>query len=229
MAVWGGWYEGRKKGWWYTAKEANGGEFWWRRSDLSDATAGSKLDILPPESALFSTNYFYLWLHDGYGAVYIDRGVEWRVGGGGRAAYTRKRRVNAINTSALWMPAIIWAPTRWSASSVYMIWSFGQDASPYGNWSGSHVRSVIRLCQSNYFHLSPWCARVLLRKLPSRKNKTLILNTLAGTKSPHPKSSMKAFCCFAKIMRRIPLKGIVAAFRKIYRMHVCGHFLSITR
>lgn len=45
----------------------DGREFWWRGSDLSDATAGSKLDILPPESALFSTNYFYLWLHDGYG------------------------------------------------------------------------------------------------------------------------------------------------------------------
>lgn len=40
-----------------------------RRSDLSDATAGSKLDILPPESSLFSTNYFYLWLHDGYGML----------------------------------------------------------------------------------------------------------------------------------------------------------------
>lgn len=41
----------------------------WPASDLSDATAGSKLDILPPESALFSTNYFYLWLHDGPGWV----------------------------------------------------------------------------------------------------------------------------------------------------------------
>lgn len=85
-------------------KVENGGgrlgrEFWWRGSDLSDATAGSKLDILPPESALFSTNYFYLWLHDGYG--YGRGGV-----GRGRQR-TRKRRVNAINTSALWMPAII--------------------------------------------------------------------------------------------------------------------------
>lgn len=76
-----------------------GREFWWRGSDLSDATAGSKLDILPPESALFSTNYFYLWLHDGY---------RYGRGGVGRGRQrTRKRRVNAINTSALWMPAII--------------------------------------------------------------------------------------------------------------------------
>lgn len=85
-------------------KVENGGgglgrEFWWRGSDLSDATAGSKLDILPPESALFSTNYFYLWLHDGYGHGH---------GGVGRGRQrTRKRRVNAINTSTLWMPAII--------------------------------------------------------------------------------------------------------------------------
>lgn len=77
----------------------NGREFWWRGSDLSDATAGSKLDILPPESALFSTNYFYLWLHDGYG--------HGRSGMGRGRQCTRKRRVNAINTSALWMPAII--------------------------------------------------------------------------------------------------------------------------
>jgi len=77
----------------------NGREFWWRGSDLSDATAGSKLDILPPESALFSTNYFYLWLHDGYG--------HGRSGMGRGRQHTRKRRVNAINTSALWMPAII--------------------------------------------------------------------------------------------------------------------------
>jgi len=85
-------------------KVENGGgglgrEFWWRGSDLSDATAGSKLDILPPESALFSTNYFYLWLHDGYG--------HGRGGVGRGRQRTRKRRVNAINTSALWMPAII--------------------------------------------------------------------------------------------------------------------------
>ena len=64
----------------------NGGEFWWRGSDLSDATAGSKLDILLPERALFSTNYFYLWLHDGYGAVYKGGGDEWRVGRGWRAS-----------------------------------------------------------------------------------------------------------------------------------------------
>lgn len=83
--------ERRRPGW--------GREFWWRGSDLSDATAGSKLDILPPESALFSTNYFYLWLHDGYG--------HGRGGVGRGRQRTRKRRVNAINTSALWMPAII--------------------------------------------------------------------------------------------------------------------------
>ncbi|KYN36484.1 hypothetical protein ALC56_09445 [Trachymyrmex septentrionalis] len=55
-----------------------GREFWWRGSDLSDATAGSKLDILPPESALFSTNYFYLWLHDGYsGSVDKRKRCKW--------------------------------------------------------------------------------------------------------------------------------------------------------
>ena len=59
---------------------------WWRGSDLSVATAGSKLDILPPESALFSTNY--LWLHDGYGAVYMGRGAD---GGSGAVDEPRIR------------------------------------------------------------------------------------------------------------------------------------------